>query len=402
MSLSDKVQWSTLDKCTIKELVKMSDEYKNKKSDEIYTILLGKCGKNKTKQQCIYDVKLLTSIITDIQTIRQNPPTVPVDEPPPIPKRPVRLVVDTVPDNPVVTQSVFDKCTYKELMTMAKKYEGMTPDEIYTILNKKCGDNKSVPQCREDVKTLRDIIVHFNSLKQNRKSALTTDQLNKLPVKLRARIMQNISPTVPDRSKKSIDFSTNRGIQSKPFNKGPPSRPVGLPTTSVNYKLDKLKNTINSLKQDTFQNGIDPENMKQNVSELKKNIDEYNILFTKSSKDIAKNSPQMLTTYQTLNREFATLKSYFTNYNDILNKAIYLAKVADKLNVKPDDNSIVKDAAYTFKKMFEMNNKLPLRFRIVNYLDRKPLIDLYANDNFIDNSDVKKIVQQYKINTLYT
>jgi len=52
----------------------MAREFVNQKRDAIYTTLLNKCTKNKTKEQCIYDVNVLTNLIVALNAINNSKP----------------------------------------------------------------------------------------------------------------------------------------------------------------------------------------------------------------------------------------------------------------------------------------------------------------------------------------
>lgn len=74
LSASDKVQWANFSKCAIEDLNAMAREFVNQKRDAIYTTLLNKCTKNKTKEQCIYDVNVLTNLIVALNAMNNSKP----------------------------------------------------------------------------------------------------------------------------------------------------------------------------------------------------------------------------------------------------------------------------------------------------------------------------------------
>jgi flagellar biosynthesis chaperone FliJ len=219
----------------------------------------------------------------------------------------------------------------------------------------------------------------------------------KLPPKLREKVLEGIRP---QRSQASLDFSEKRGISSKPIDLKKPSRPLMSPVTAINSQLTTLINKISSDRTSALQEK-NPEQMKKQLQNIKKELNEYINTLSKSFKDINKYSPDLMPKYKQINSEYILLNKYINTYDEFLNQLIKLKNGAPKLAEKPNNNSLVNDMARAYSKLMELNNTLPAQYRLIGYVDKTPLTTLYGIKEFTDNKLVKDTIAKYKINILY-
>jgi archaellum component FlaC len=315
--------------------------------------------------------------------IKPRPPPV-QNNPPPIKPRPQPL-----------QWASFDNLKLTDLQNYAAMYKTKSLGDINNIFIGRCSKNdQNNAQCKYDVELLSNIVYNIARMQNSKPKP---SDFTKLPPKLREKVLEGIKP---QRSQASLDFSEKRGISSKQIDLKKPSRPLMSPVTAINSQLTTLINKISSDRTRALAEK-NPEQMKKQLQNVKKELNDYINTLSKSFKDINKYSPDLMPKYKQINSEYILLSKYINTYDDFLNQLIKLKDGAPKLAAKPTNSSLLNDMARAYSKLMDSNNALPAQYRLIGYVDKTPLTTLYGIKEFTDNKQVKDTISKYKINILY-
>lgn len=317
--------------------------------------------------------------------------------------------------NDSILWSTFDNISLTDLQTLASKYKGKSVNDLNKVFINRCKpEDRNNPQCKYDVDLLTNVVYNISRIapkkvqppprppppKQTSPSKPPPLDYSKLPTKLREKMLQqqkNQPPPVPERSKMNLEYSKQRlGYEPKELNLQK-IKPVKSEITSINAQLENLIQRITRDRESALGQKV-PELMKTQLQMVKKELNDYIVLLSKSYNDVNKYSPSLIPKYKKLNSEYLILNKYINTYDDFLNSLIKLKNNAPKLASKQDDKSLLKDTVREYVKLVTLNNSLPGQYRIMGYVDKSPLEILYSIKPFVENKDVKQIHKRYKIN----
>jgi len=314
--------------------------------------------------------------------------------------------------NDSILWSTFENISLSDLQNLSNKYKGKSMNDLNKIFINRCKpEDRENPQCKYDVELLTNVVYNIGRIAPKKVQAPPRPPLpkpkspppvdySKLPPNLREKILQqqkNQPPPVPERSKLNLEYSKQlRGIEPKELNLKK-SIPIKSDMLSVNAQLETLIQRIARDKESALGQKV-PELMKTQLQIVKKELNEYIKLLSKSYVDINKYSPSLIPKYKQLNSEYIILNKYINTYDDFLNSLIKLKNIAPKLASNQENKSLMNEAIREYTKLITMNNTLPGQYRIMGYIDKSPLEILYSIKPFVESKDIQRLFKKYKIN----
>lgn len=312
--------------------------------------------------------------------------------------------------NDSILWATFENISLSDLQNLATKYKGKSINDLNKVFINRCKpEDRENPQCKYDVELLTNVVYNIGRIAPKKVQAPPRPQspppqkpppdYSKLPPKLKEKVLQyqkNQPPPIPERSKLNLEYSKQmRGTEPKELNLKK-NIPIKSDMLSVNAQLQNLIQRITRDKESALGQKV-PELMKTQLQIVKKELNDYIKLLSKSYVDINKYSPSLIPKYKQLNSEYIILNKYINTYDDFLNSLIKLKNIAPKLASNQENKSLMNDAVREYIKLITINNTLPGQYRIMGYIDKSPLEILYSIKPFVENKDIQRLFKKYKI-----
>lgn len=312
--------------------------------------------------------------------------------------------------NDSILWATFENISLSDLQNLATKYKGKSINDLNKVFINRCKpEDRENPQCKYDVELLTNVVYNIGRIAPKKVQAPPRPQspppqkpppdYSKLPAKLKEKVLQyqkNQPPPIPERSKLNLEYSKQmRGTEPKELNLKK-NIPIKSDMLSVNAQLQNLIQRITRDKESALGQKV-PELMKTQLQIVKKELNDYIKLLSKSYVDINKYSPSLIPKYKQLNSEYIILNKYINTYDDFLNSLIKLKNIVPKLVSNQENKSLMNDAVREYIKLITINNTLPGQYRIMGYIDKSPLEILYSIKPFVENKDIQRLLKKYKI-----
>lgn len=236
---------------------------------------------------------------------------------------------------PTKQWSTFDNISLNEIRGYAQQYKNKSSQDIYNILIKKCSPEDSKKGvCKYDVEILSRIIHSY--------------PLGK-------------TPNAPQ-------------VQRAPNNK----TPLNIEQKNMDKKFsDLLRHITHDYDLVYKASDIPVEQMLKRVNDLKTRLSEF-----KNASNDVKNS----TVYKQRHAEYILLYKYIDTNKKILSDLVTLKQMSKQLEQNPNNNKLAKNSIKLFKQIIELNNSIPIQYRLLVHLNLKFLLEslvknkLFAND----------------------
>ena len=236
---------------------------------------------------------------------------------------------------PTTQWSTFDNISLNDIRGYAQQYKNKSTQDIYNVLIKKCSpEDAKKGVCKYDVEVLSRIIHSYplGSVK---------------------------APGAPQ-------------VQRAPNNK----TPLNSEQKSVDKKLNDLLRHITHDYDLVYKaKDIPIEQMLKRVNDLKSRLNEF-----KNASNNVKNT----TEYKQRHAEYILLYKYIDTNKQILLDLINLKTRSKQLHKNPNNTKLAKDSIQLYKKMIDLNNSVPVQYRLLPHLDLKFILEcLIKNQLFV-------------------
>lgn len=262
--------------------------------------------------------------------------------PPPPPKPTAGPLV-----KPTTQWSTFDNISLNDIRGYAQQYKNKSSQDIYNVLIKKCNpEDAKKGVCKYDVEVLSRIIHSY-------------------PLK---------APNAPQ-------------IQRTPNNKTPLAPLLDSEQKNVNKKLnDLLRHITHDYDLVYKSNDIPVEQMLKRLNDLKSRLNEF-----KNTSNNVKNT----TSYKQRHAEYILLYKYIDTNKQIILDLINLKTRAKQLEKNPSDAKLAKDSINRYKKIVDLNNSIPVQYRLLPHLNLKFILEcLVKNKLFVNDPVFVKLKNQ--------
>jgi len=238
---------------------------------------------------------------------------------------------------PTTQWSTFDNISLNEIRGYAQQYKNKSTQDIYNVLIKKCNPKDAKKGvCKYDVEVLSRIIHSY--------------PLGK-------------APDAPQ-------------IQRAPNNK----TPLNSEQKSVDKKLNDLLRHITHDYDLVYKaSDIPVEQMLKRVNDLKSRLNEF-----KNASNTVKNT----TAYKQRHAEYILLYKYIDTNKQILLDLMNLKTRAKQLNKNPNDTKLAKDSIQRYKKIIDLNNSVPVQYRLLPHLNLKFILECLVKNKLFVNDPV--------------
>ena len=242
---------------------------------------------------------------------------------------------------PTTQWSTFDNISLNEIRGYAQQYKNKSTQDIYNVLIKKCNpEDAQKGVCKYDVEVLSRIIHSY---------PLGSKNPPKAPQVQRAQ--NNKTPLVSNSGQKSID---------KKFS-------------------DLLRHITHDYDLVYKAKDIPVEQMLKRVNELKSRLNEF-----KNVSNNVKNTAE----YKQRHAEYILLHKYIDTNKQILLDLVNLKTKAKQMDKNPSDVKLAKEGVQLYKKMVDLNNSVPVQYRLLPHLDLKFILECLVKNKLFVNDPV--------------
>lgn len=241
---------------------------------------------------------------------------------------------------PTTQWSTFDNISLNEIRNYARQYRNKSSQDIYKILITKCNPhdaNKNV--CKYDVEILSRII-HSYPLSGKAPNAPQTP-----------RAVNKKTPLAT-----SVNKTTDQKNADKKFS-------------------DLLRHITHDYDLVYKYNDIPVEQMLKRVNDLKVQLNQFKN---------ASNNLKSTAAYKQRNAEYILIYKYIDANKHILETLVSLKSKLAQLEKNPTNKTLAKLCVQLYKQVSDLNNSIPVKYRLLNHLNLKFMIEGMAKNKLVN------------------